>query len=376
MVDASVIAQIEEFVEINKEETIELLKTLTKIPAPSGKEETKALYVFKWLEYIGAEGAWIDEAGNVVYEYRTENSGEDIILFMAHMDVVFPDVDPVKIVSEKGKIFAPGVGDDNADLANMLMGIKFLLKYHPEFPVRLMFVANVGEEGLGNLKGSRYIYEKYGKNVCEFIGFDANLNHIVNVAVGSHRYKVTVRTEGGHSYTAFGNKNAIYQLSCILQELYKVDVPKRAKTTYNVGAISGGTSVNTIAQRASMLYEFRSEDVTCLKEMEMYFESVIEKFRAAGFEIEVETIGIRPCGAGVDEEKQCALTKRHRRIIEQFSDITVEEKTGSTDANIFLAHGIPSNVLGTKICGGTHTREEWIETASLIQGQKSGSPAS
>lgn len=372
MVDAAVIAQIEAFVEEHKEETIELLKTLTKIPAPSGKEDKKAVYVREWLERIGAEDVWIDEAGNVVYEYKSEKSGEEMVLFMAHLDVVFPDMEPVKIMEKDGKLFAPGIGDDNADLANMLMGIKFLLKYRPEFPVRLMFAANVGEEGLGNLKGSRYLYEKYGNTICEFIGYDANLNHIVNVAVGSQRYKITVHTEGGHSYTAFGNENAIYQLSSILQELYKVDVPKRAKTTYNVGVISGGTSVNTIAQSASMLYEFRSEDVTCLQEMEDYFEGVIAKYKEAGYQIEVETLGIRPCGAGVDEEAQYALTRRHWGIIEAFSDICVEEKTGSTDANIFLAHGIPSNVLGTKVCGGTHTREEWLATDSLVPGQKIG----
>lgn len=147
---------------------------------------------------------------------------------------------------------------------------------------------------------------------------------------------------------------------------------ERAKTTYNVGEISGGTSVNTIAQNASMLYEFRSEDETCLKEMEAYFQSVMDIFLAQGFEIEVETLGIRPCGSGVDVEKQRELTVRNRAIIEEFSELEAVEKTGSTDANIFLSHGIPSNVLGTKLCGKTHTREEWLETESLISGQKIG----
>lgn len=380
--------QIEEFVDAHREETVELVKRLTAIPAPSYHEEKKAAFVLEWLKNIGAEEAFIDEAGNVVYEYPAasqkrsetgegvsrlaEETGSPAALFMAHMDVVFPDLEPVTITEKDGKLYAPGICDDNADLANLLMGVKYVLQYRPQLPVRVLFVANVCEEGLGNLKGSRYIYEKYGADICEFIGFDANLNHIVNLAVGSRRYRVTVHTAGGHSYTAFGNDNAIYKLSCIIQELYQVKLPTKVKTTYNVGEITGGTSVNTIAESASMLYEFRSEDVDCLAEMERYFLDVIEKFRKEGLDVEVETLGVRPCGKGVEEEKQAELTARHEAIIRMFTDEEAEIRTGSTDANIFLSHGILSNVIGTKNGGRTHTREEWLEKESLIPGQKIG----
>lgn len=363
--------QIEEFVITHKEETITLLKTLTSIPAPSSHEEQKSAFVLNWLRKIGAKDTFIDDVGNVVYEYGSNEQNMSIV-FMAHMDVVFPDMEPFLIKEQNGKLFAPGICDDNADLTNMLMGIKFLLTYQPEFPVKLIFVANVCEEGLGNLKGSRFIYKKYGNNILKFIGFDANLNHIINHAVGSQRYRITVHTEGGHSYTSFGNENAIYKLSCILQDLYNVTVPTKAKTTYNVGEISGGTSINTIAESASMLYEFRSEDESCLAEMEQYFYKVIEKFQKKGLDVKVETLGVRPCGKDVDETAQENLTLRHAEIIKMFSDMDVDIQTGSTDANIFLSHGIPSNVIGTAIGGRTHTREEWLDIESMIPGQKIG----
>lgn len=365
--------QIEAFVTEHREETLTLLKTLTAIPAPTFHEEQKALFILKWLKASGANDAFIDEIGNVVYEYQSESvSSDSAVIFMAHLDVVFPDTKPFCITENNGKLYAPGICDDNADLANMLMGIKFLLKYRPSFPSRLVFVLNVCEEGLGNLKGSKFIYDTYKTSIREFIGFDANLNHIINLAVGSQRYRITVHTEGGHSYTAFGNENAIYKMSCIIQELYSIKVPTKAKTTYNVGEFTGGTSINTIAESASILYEFRSEDESCLAEMEKHFYNIIEKFQKDGLDIEVETLGIRPCGKGVNEEAQKNLTERHAEIIRMFSDLDVDIQTGSTDANTFLAHGIPSNVIGTAIGGRTHTREEWLDAKSLIAGQKIG----
>ena len=144
------------------------------------------------------------------------------------------------------------------------------------------------------------------------------------------------------------------------------------KTTYNVGKIEGGTSINTIAQSASMLYEFRSEDRVCLKTMEDAFEKVIDEYRANGLDVTVEVMGIRPCGKDVDEKALDELTQRHVKIIRQFTEREVMVGAGSTDANTFLARGIPANVIGTAIGGKTHTREEWIRKDSLITGQKIG----
>lgn len=363
--------KIGSFTERYKEMTLELLKQLTKIPAPSHHEEKKAAFVLQWLKEQGAQTAYIDKACNVVFPYNCEET-EEIIVFMAHTDVVFPDREPFTITEVGNKLYAPGIQDDNANLANLLMCVKFLLEYRPVMPVGILLVANSCEEGLGNLKGSKYIYETYGSRVKEFISFDGNYDYIVDRAVGSQRYRIQVKTEGGHSYAAFGNDNAIYKLSCMIQSLYQMKVPTKAKTTYNIGQIEGGTSVNTIAESASMLYEFRSEDKECLSIMEDFFHSVINSYQKSGLDVTVEVLGIRPCGIGVDEIALNDLTNRHKEIIHQFTDKQVIVQAGSTDANTFLSHGIPSNVIGTSIGGRTHTREEWLLTESMWTGQKIG----
>lgn len=363
-------AEIEKFVEENKQETIELLKKLAQIPAPTFQEEKKAEFVLEWLKEAGASEAYIDEVGNVVYEY---GNAKETIVFMAHMDVVFADLEPFTIHEEGNRMYAPGIGDDNANLANLLMGAKYVLKHWPQLPVKLLFVANVCEEGLGNLKGSKYIYEKYGENIREFVGFDAeDVNEIVNHAVGSQRYRITVKTEGGHSYREFGNSNAIYEMSRIIQKLYEIEAPVKAKTTYNVGVIEGGTTINSIAGEASMLYEFRSENVDCLAEMEEQFHKIIEEFQKSGLDVQIEVLGIRPCGKGVDETAQKNLTKRQEELIRMFTEKEPDVQDGSTDANTFLAHGIPSVVIGTMTGEKAHTREEWIDRESMVPGQKIG----
>ncbi len=363
--------KIGSFTERYKEMTLELLKQLTKIPAPSHHEEKKAAFVLQWLKEQGAQTAYIDKACNVVFPYNCEKT-EEIIVFMAHTDVVFPDRESFTITEVGNKLYAPGIQDDNANLANLLMCVKFLLEYRPVMPVGILLVANSCEEGLGNLKGSKYIYETYGSRVKEFISFDGNYDYIVDRAVGSQRYRIQVKTEGGHSYAAFGNDNAIYKLSCMIQSLYQMKVPTKAKTTYNIGQIEGGTSVNTIAESASMLYEFRSEDKECLSIMEDFFHSVINSYQKSGLDVTVEVLGIRPCGIGVDETALNDLTNRHKEIIHQFTDKQIIVQAGSTDANTFLSHGIPSNVIGTSIGGRTHTREEWLLTESMWTGQKIG----
>ena len=363
--------RVKVFVEKNKEKTLELVKKLAAIPAPSHHEERKADFVKKWMEDQGAEGVFIDEACNVIFPYGCDGEKE-IVVFMAHTDVVFPDLEPFMVMEDEEKLYAPGIKDDNADLANLLMCVKYLLEYRPVMSAGILFVANSCEEGLGNLKGSKQIYEDYKERIKECISFDGNLDAVVNRAVGSQRYRVSVKTEGGHSYGAFGNDNAIYELARIIQSLYAIQVPTKAKTTYNVGKIEGGTSINTIAQSASMLYEFRSEDRVCLKTMEDAFEKVIDEYRANGLDVTVEVMGIRPCGKDVDEKALDELTQRHVKIIRQFTEREVMVGAGSTDANTFLARGIPANVIGTAIGGKTHTREEWIRKDSLVTGQKIG----
>jgi len=353
-------------------ETVQLLKTLCQIPAPSNHEELRAKWIKDWLDALGAEGVYIDDALNVVYPFDCEGK-DDIIVFMAHTDTVFPDMEPMPMFEEGGRLHCPGVGDDTANVAILLTVIKYILEKKLSSTQGFMFVLNSGEEGLGNLKGCRKIMEDYAGRVAAVISLDGSYTGYVNKSVGSHRYQVEVRTEGGHSYGSFGNRNAIAVLSSMITALYSVKVPVDgdSKTTYNVGAISGGTSVNTIAQQASMLYEYRSDSRVCIDKMEKMFYSVVEAYRNMGVEVDVTVMGKRPCMGDVDPAAQKALEDRFASIMTAYNGgIVPKGGSASTDCNIPFSVGVPSICFGGYKGRGAHTREEYVELESMVPGLK------
>ena len=354
------------------EEAAQIVRDLCKIPAPSHHEERRAEYCKKWFDNNGFTDVAIDKALNVIAPVNMTESC-DITVVMAHTDTVFPDMEPMAFEEKEGFMYSPGVTDDTANLAVLMVCARYFKEKYPFGSRGFLFVANSCEEGLGNLKGTRQLMADYGSRVKEFISLDsASMNHMVCEAVGSHRYNVTVRTEGGHSFGSFGNRNAIHILSTMITSLYSVKVPQEgsSKTTYNVGIISGGTSVNTIAQEASMMYEYRSDNKNCLAKMQNMFEKTVESFRAMGVEVEVDRIGDRPCSGDVDQERFCALKKRAGEAVKETLGLEMKEYSGSTDCNIPLSMGIPAICFGVCRGSGAHTREEKLETASLQDGCK------
>ncbi len=343
------------------------LKELCLIPAPSHFEDERAEYCKVWLEGYGAKDVYIDGAKNVIFPINCENSNE-ITVFAAHTDTVFPDMEPMPYFDDREKIFCPGAADDTASVVALLITSKFFIenKITPEKGV--MFVLNSCEEGLGNLKGTRRLFEDFSGRISAFVTLDSSLNIIVDRAVGSHRYEVTLLTEGGHSFNKFGNKNAIAEISRIVSEIYNIKVPEKegTKTTYNVGTIEGGTSVNTVAQSAKLLCEYRSDDMGCLEYMEGEFKRI---FAAAAEEneLKIEMVGNRPCST-TDPEKVDALSRRLTPIIEEIIGERVSFNCGSTDCNIPLSLGVPAICIGTDIHDKTHTREEWVDKNSLKTG--------
>lgn len=359
-----------QYIEDHRQEAFDLLVELAQIPAPSNHEEKRAAYCKAWLEKQCAQGVYIDEALNVIYPVGcTEDN--PLVVYMAHSDVVFPDTEPLPLKIEDGKIFCPGVGDDTADVAALLMTAKYIARNGLQ-PAEegVLIVINSGEEGLGNLKGSRKIMEDFGSRIREFISLDGGLGSCVVKAVGSKRYRVAVRTEGGHSYGAFGNRNAIAYLASLIDTLYTMKVPPEGKTTYNVGTISGGTSVNTIAQYAEMLYEFRSDERASLAVMEEHFNAAIQFYRTKGIDVEVELLGERPCSGEVDAVRHEALMVRAAAASLRHCGMEMDFRAGSTDCNIPLSMGVPAICTGCYTGGGAHTREEWLEIDSLLPGLK------
>ncbi len=360
--------KIHDYIANNKAEMLQTLKELCHIPAPSHFEQERAEYCKKWLENMGAKGVYIDEALNVIFPLNCEGSNE-ITVFVAHTDTVFPDTEPMPYVDDGEKIHCPGVGDDTACVSVLMMLAKYYVENNIQPQGGVMFVCNSCEEGLGDLKGTKQLFKDYAGRINQFISFDANVNIIYNNCAGSHRYEVEVLTEGGHSYNFFGKKNAIHALSEIITKIYEIEIPQKGiyRTTYNVGEITGGTSVNTIAQHAKMLCEYRSENKDCLRYMEKQFFDIFEAAKTDEVKVNVKKVGDRPCN-DTDPAKIQALVDKVRPTIEAIIGKETTVKSASTDCNIPYSLGIPAICIGAYYGKGGHTREEYVLKDSLVLG--------
>ena len=358
---------IEKFTAEHIGEFEDLLEILAKIPSPSHHEEKRVEFVKNFLEGIGAKGVYVDDAKNVIYPINCEGR-DDIVVFMAHTDVVFPDTEELPFRKDEKYFYAPGVGDDTTCLASLLIATKYIIENKAETNRGILIVANSAEEGLGNLKGSKEIMKSFEGRIKEFYTFDGKYPGIVDRCVGSHRYEVICETEGGHSYGAFGKPNAIAELSKLITKLFEVEVPRKegTKTTYNVGTIEGGTSVNTIAQKAKMLYEYRSDDAECVEIMKNTFEKIVAEANAEGkAKFTVNVVGIRPCSKDYDVALHEKMLESAMKIQEKYSGVPCIRHSGSTDCNTPMSMGVPAVCVGTYRGFGTHTREEYVERASF-----------
>ena len=352
-----------------RREQEELLRTLGRIPAPTRREDGRAAFCRDWLLAQGAKDVTIDGAKNVVCRLGCPDSPE-LVVFAAHTDIVFPDTDPLPMREEDGRLLAPGIGDDTANLVNLLMAAKYLIQNEVELRCGVLIAANSCEEGLGNLEGTKALFAAYGERIRGFYSFDAYLPLCCHTAVGSYRYRVTCRTPGGHSYNDFGSPSAIHLLCGFVEELCRIQPPARARTTYNVGRIEGGTTVNSIAEEAVVLYEFRSTDQGCLEEMERSFRRIAANWEERGGTWEIELLGVRPGSGPVDREALGRFTEHSADVIRTFTGCEPEFTPNSRDSNIPLSLGIPANTIGTVEGGLAHTRQEWIALDSLSTGVK------
>ena len=361
--------QVEVYAAQCRQEQADLLRTLGRIPAPTRQEDARAAFCRDWLMAQGAKDVTVDEAKNVICRLGPPES-EDFMVFTAHTDIVFPDTDPLPMREEGGRMYAPGIGDDTANLVNLLMAAKYLIQNEVQLRCGVLIVANSCEEGLGNLAGTKALFAAYGERIRGFYSFDIYLPLCCNTAVGSYRYRITCKTPGGHSYNDFGKPSAIHLLCGLAGELCQLQPPMRARTTYNVGRIEGGTTVNSIAEEAMVLYEFRSTDQGCLEDMERKFRDTAAKWKARGGTWEIELLGVRPGSGPVDPEALRRFTANSADAIRTFTGREPEYTPNSTDSNIPLSLGIPANTIGTVEGGMAHTRQDWIALDSLSTGVK------
>ncbi len=354
--------------EMAKEQKI-LLKTLGVIPAPSHQEDMRAVFCRDWFLKHGAKHVWIDDAKNVICRFG-ESDAEKLIVFAAHTDIVFPDTTELPLREENGHLYAPGIGDDTSNLVNMMLAARYIMTQKLKPGYAILFVANSCEEGLGNLDGTKALFAAYGSKIKAFYSFDGYMPQCCSSAVGSYRYRISCKTKGGHSYINFGDPNALEILCDLTERLYKIAPPKEDYTTYNIGRMEGGTTVNSIAQEASMLYEFRSTSQNCLEEMERQFNAAVDSVRGRGGEINVELLGVRPGNGPVNAEALRKFTAHTADVISTWYHDEIDFDAYSTDSNVPLSLGIKANTVGTVRGALAHTREEWIELASLPDGLK------
>jgi acetylornithine deacetylase/succinyl-diaminopimelate desuccinylase-like protein len=283
------------------------------------------------------------------------------------LDTVFPGETSLQVKREGERIFGPGLGDNSLGVA-ALFGLLWALRERGIKPSgEIWFVANVGEEGLGNLRGMKAVVERFGGDVQAYLVLEGlALGHIYHRAVGVKRYRVIARTMGGHSWSDYGKPSAIHELARLIVQLTSLELPAHPRTTMNVGKISGGTSVNVIASEASLDLDLRSEGQATLAELIATVERLIQHANRPEVRVEAEVIGKRPAGEISPTHPLVRLAEGCLR--EQGLNPILT--SGSTDANVPLSKGYPAVVLGISTGGSAHTVHEYIHTEPVEKGME------
>jgi tripeptide aminopeptidase len=363
--EASVVRAFAE-IETHHEDLVQLIIRLCEIASPTFAEGPRARAVAEELRSLGLQEVHIDDGNNVIGVLSGREPGPTF-LFDAHTDTVFPAGTDVRVRRADGKLRAPGVGDDTANLACGLFLLRLVRDCGLPVPGTLIFSGTTGEEGLGDLCGIKAVMKELDGRVDYVLALDGQLGRICNQGVGSHRYKITVKAQGGHSWADFGAPSAIHALGAAIARISKLEVPKHPRTTFNVGMISGGTSVNTIAESAEMLLDMRSvsaEELISLENRALAILPDVE--REYDVHIERQLVGDRPAGSKADT---VWLVDSIRQVHEALG-LQTQVNAASTNANVPLSQGIPAVVIGTYTGKGTHRLEEWIDERSIILGMK------
>ncbi len=333
--------------------------SITNIPAPPFREQIRGEYIKNQFETIGYT-VEIDKVGNVIaYKGDMENA----IILSAHLDTVFETTD-ISVKQKNWILTGPGVGDDSRGLAVLLFIAKYLYTIETNYPI--VYIATVGEEGVGDLRGAKYIFRENSIfHSCKaFITIDGvNTSRVVDAGIGSLRYKLEFIGPGGHSYGAFGKVNPAYALGHFLHEFSMITVPSHPKTTHNVGVIKGGTSINSIPASIQTLIDIRSESEVELQKLNQIMINLIKKStelenksRSDKIKYNLTCIGNRPVGYLQNNKIRQILHDIHLYL-----KIPLSFEASSTDANIPLSMGIPAlSVASVHEGGQAHTLNEWI----------------
>ncbi|NVM77581.1 acetylornithine deacetylase/succinyl-diaminopimelate desuccinylase-like protein [Duganella sp. SG902] len=356
------------YIEKNEPTTTANTLAINAIPAPTFAEGARARDYAERLKAAGLRDVHIDGAGNVLGTYHGSGKGPTVVL-AAHLDTVYPAGTDLTVREKDGRYYSPGIADNGRSLAAMLAIATALGDARVQTEGDVLFVANVGEEGLGDLKGVKYLFSQR-KDIKAFIGLEPALgaegDPVTYIGTGSRRFKVTMRGPGGHSYEGFGLPSATHAAGRAIARIDDIRVPAQPKVTFNVGVVQGGQSVNSIAAKASLLIDIRSADAPLLAKVEQQIKDAIrqavddtnQRWNSKAITAEVALIGDRPAG---QMDKDSLIVKAALAAATVQGRPALLDGAHSTDANLPMSLGIPAITMsGGGSSGGYHSEKlEW-----------------
>jgi acetylornithine deacetylase/succinyl-diaminopimelate desuccinylase-like protein len=348
-------------------DVLELTALISAVPSPTGEETAKSLLVERLFATAGlaTERDAIGDVVGVIPGRQPSRAETSRLVVAAHIDTVFPIGTSLEVKRSADRLTGPGVGDNSVAVAAVIK-LADLLRIAGEVPaVDVLVTGNVGEEGLGNLRGIREVLAS-GSDIGAVVALEGhNLGRVTHVAVGSRRFRIIVKGPGGHSWGDFGRPNAIHGLSKLIAELDAIPLPRSPKTTLNIGMISGGVSVNTIAPEASCLLDLRSIDESALRRLSDRVTRLVDRSnRGDAVVYAAEPIGERPAGVVAADSPivQIAASTLAALGLEPSFDAS------STDANVPIAAGIPAVCVGLTTGGNVHRVDEFIDLGPVPNG--------
>ena len=371
------VKQALEFLRADDDRTLKDQIELTEIPAPPFKESVRAAEYMKRLKALGLADARIDAEGNVVAVRKGTGRGP-VLVVSAHLDTVFPEGTDVKVKVANNRYSAPGIYDDGRGLASLLSVVRAFNQANVRTVGDIVFMGTVGEEELGDLRGVK-AYFRENRNVDGFISFDGvDVGRIVDKATGSRRFRIIYTGPGGHSFGAFGLPSATHALGRAIAKISEVRTPENPKTTFTVGTLKGGTSVNAIAADAELGLDMRSNSAAELKKLEDHIMGLAreaaddenKRWNAKDvIKVEFKLVGDRPAGAGSPDSP---LLHAARKGVAAVGAEVKSIMASSTDSNLPISLGIPAVTLGSGgVGGGSHGPGEWYSPVNAWLGPQS-----
>jgi len=348
------------------EDVVNLTVAIQQIPAPTFDESQRARFIERQFRKQGLDDVQQDELHNVYGRLPGRSPNALPVVVSAHSDTVFGHETDLSVRRNGQRIYGPGIADNSLGVAALLLLAETLqaCDLRPQRP--MWFVANVGEEGLGDLNGMRAVVDRFGKAAVYVVLEGGLYGYVCHQAVGVRRYRINVEAPGGHSWGAFGVPSAIHILGHLIAAVDQIEVPADPKSTYNVGLVEGGTAINAIAQSACMLLDLRSEDPGALDTLVGEVEAITAAAgEDPGVAITMNLIGSRPAGF---LPRTAPLARWAVAALEAVGCQEIEFTAGSTDANIPLSLGFPAVCVGLSRSGNTHRPDEYMEVEPIPSG--------